>query len=246
MSVDAHCHVDLHKDPSSVVQLAVESGLRMVAVTTTPAAFKVSSGFSDIANQIYPALGMHPEVVGSRPKDITLFPRYLEQVSWVGEIGLDGSKRFRSSWDTQLSVFEKVLKDCQIAGGRLLSIHSRSASAEVIEILKRYPTSGIPVLHWFSGPARDLAGALEIGAYFSVNGKMLQSASGRSLVRLIPLDRLLTESDAPFASSSEKNVLEQIEECEFSLAELLGLERTQVQRIVDTNFDRIISNQSLR
>lgn len=244
MSVDAHCHIDLHPDPQSVVDMAVAAGLRVVAVTTTPAAFKGSSRFSDKSNGVLPALGMHPEVVGSRPKDISLFNKYLDQVIWVGEVGLDGSQRFRDSWDQQVAVFKQILNDCANAGGRVLSIHSRAASKEVLELLVENPNAGIPVLHWFSGRTTEVDIALDAGAYFSINDQMLRSKSGIAITRRVPLDRLLTESDAPFAQGDQGQSLpERIEGCENKLAEILKCKQETIRDAIDQNFSRLCSRR---
>ena len=242
MSVDAHCHIDLHSDPSAIVDSAIAAGLRVVAVTTTPAAFKISSTFSDESKGIVPALGMHPEVVGTRPKDISLFSKYLEKVTWVGEVGLDGSKRFRNSWNTQISVFDQVLRECSDAGGRILSIHSRSASSKVVEMLTNYRHAGTPVFHWYSGRLGDIEAALNLGSYFSVNAKMLSSKSGLAVAKRIPIERLLTESDAPFACDSKNDsIADQILECERRLAYVLNSDPKEIQENVLKNFERITS-----
>lgn len=242
MSIDAHCHIDLHSDPKAVVEAAFEADVRVVAVTTTPAAFKVSSTFTDIERGIFPSLGMHPEVVGSRPQDICLFSKYLDRVSWVGEVGLDGSHRFKDFWDVQVQVFERVLRECSDAGGRILSVHSRSATMKVFDLISRYPDAGTPVFHWFSGRPAEVADGLAFGAYFSVNHQMLQSKSGQAIVRKIPIDRLLTESDAPFAKPDASDDLAgQLRATESRLAEILGYQLDQVKSRISDNFLRLTS-----
>ena len=243
MSVDAHCHIDLHKDPDLVVKSAIEEGLKVVAVTTTPAAFKISSTFSNANAGILPSLGMHPEVVGERPADISLFGKYLDDVTWVGEVGLDGSRRFARSWEKQVEVFESVLRQCSDAGGKNLTIHSRAASEKVVQLLAKFPSAGTPVLHWYSGRIADMDQALRLGSYFSVNSQMLTSKSGMTIAKRIPLDRLLTESDSPFASASGSSIVLQIRECEDQLARLLGKDVTMIQKTVDANFSRLTELQ---
>src|SRR5690606_1932360 len=119
------------------------------------------------------------------------------------------------------------------AGGRNLSIHSRAASTEVIELLTKYPSAGTPVLHWFSGRLSDIESALELGAFFSVNHRMLQSRSGREIVRRIPLDKLLTESDAPFASPDQQHgIFASILKCEQELADVFDCDHAHIQQRV--------------
>jgi TatD DNase family protein len=80
-----------------------------------------------------------------------------------------------------------------------MSIHSRRAVRQVLDGIQRFSDSGIPVLHWYSGGVRDLRRAIDLGCWFSVGPGMLFSDKGRALVELMPADRVLTESDGPFA-----------------------------------------------
>jgi TatD DNase family protein len=245
MSVDAHCHIDLHPDPQQVVDLAVASNLRVVAVTTTPAAFKGSCRFSDAANGVIPALGMHPELIGTRKKDIALFSKYLDQVTWVGEVGLDGSNRFRASWNDQVFIFKQILEECDRAGGKVLSIHSRAASKEVIAQLRDRPAAGTPVFHWFSGSLTEVELALELGSYFSINDQMLKSKSGVEIARRVPQNRVLTESDAPFAQGEAGQSLnDRIAWCEIRLSELHACSVCEIRNVIDSNFERLTSKYS--
>ncbi len=82
-------------------------------------------------------------------------------------------------------------------GRALLSVHSRGAEAEVVQALGAARARG--VLHWYSGALSQVDGALEQGLYFSVNASMLATQKGLRLLRALPRDRVLPESDGPFA-----------------------------------------------
>jgi len=62
------------------------------------------------------------------------------------------------------------------------------------------------ILHWFTGCVSDAHRAVELGCYFSVNEEMLRSPKHRKLVSLLPLERILTETDGPFVLNKEKVV----------------------------------------
>jgi GNAT superfamily N-acetyltransferase len=70
----------------------------------------------------------------------------------------------------------------------------------VLRHLGRYlpPDRGRAVLHWFSGSKSDARRAVELGCYFSINEAMLRQPKQQALVRALPLDRILTETDGPF------------------------------------------------
>ncbi len=245
MFVDAHCHIDLHPDPQRILESVIRARLQVIAVTTTPAAFKGSVRYTDLANGVLPALGMHPELVGTRKGDMAQFAKYLNQVTWVGEVGLDGSDRFRSSWNDQIAVFEQILEECTIAGGKVLSIHSRASATSVLDLLRKKPDAGSFVFHWFSGSLKELDLALDMDCFFSINDQMLHSKSGTTVARRVPLERILTESDAPFLKGKECETLaERIESTVKVLAELRGCSATRLCEQIYTNFCSLISRHT--
>jgi TatD DNase family protein len=103
--------------------------------------------------------------------------------------------------------FGRVLELCEKAGGRTLSIHSRRAASSVLDQLEAKRGVGTPILHWFSGTARELDRAIQLGCWFSVGPAMLATAKGRALTTKMPRERLLTETDGPFAQILGKSAL---------------------------------------
>ena len=83
----------------------------------------------------------------------------------------------------------------------MVSIHSLKAANTVIDILKKYKrkTNNKYIFHWFTGSIAQLEKAIEIGCYFSINPGMLKTKSGLEIIKKVPLDRILVETDAPFA-----------------------------------------------
>lgn len=202
--IDLHCHLDLYPNPAGVVAECRLRQVFVVSVTTTPAAFNGTSALVREGDRIETALGLHPQLAGQRFKEVDLFDQHLPKVRWVGEIGLDGTPECRAFWPAQIRVFEHILRSCCTAGGRLLSIHSRAAAKEVIETLRHFPGSGVPVLHWFSGSVSELDSAISLGCWFSVGLPMLRSKKGRGIVSRIPRERVLTETDGPFVEEGGK------------------------------------------
>ena len=107
---------------------------------------------------------------------------------------------FRKTIAIQERIFKAVLAECAVQGGRVLSIHSRGAAARTIEMLAQAGQVGQPILHWFSGGASELLAAIRLGCWFSVGPAMLAGEKGRSLAARMPLDRVLPETDGPFAT----------------------------------------------
>ncbi len=204
--IDFHCHLDLYPDPHGVARACAERGLYVLSVTTTPSAWGGTSALADGAIRIRTALGLHPQLAHQRKGELPQFERLIDQTRYVSEIGLDGAPEFKRHWEDQLLVFTTALDICRAAGGRVLSIHSRRAATAVLDLLEAKPDAGLPILHWFSGSVRELARAVDLGCWFSVGPGMLRGDKGRELAKRMPKDRVLTESDGPFAQMDGRPV----------------------------------------
>lgn len=205
--IDFHCHLDLYPNALALLPQVERQNQFTFAVTTSPRAFLATSRVFAGRRSIHVGLGLHPEVAQAKSAEIDLLIELVSQAPLVGEIGLDGSQRFKNSFPVQSRIFEAALHECQSQGGRVMSIHSRMAEAEVLDALARYPSAGTPVLHWFSGSQRDLRTAINMGAWFSVGPAMLTGARGRQLAELMPHSRVLPESDGPFAQYRGKPLM---------------------------------------
>ena len=184
--IDFHCHVDLFPDPAELVAEITRRKCYVLAVTTTPLAWAGTNRVVGDAPRVKVGLGLHPELVAQRHAEVDEFGRLLPQARYVGEIGLDGSARHRSSFGLQQRVFRKMLRLTEEAGGRIMSIHSRGAATSVLDEIERHPAAGTAVLHWFTGTNGELRRASDLGCWFSVGPAMLRTKKGRRLVEGMP------------------------------------------------------------
>jgi TatD DNase family protein len=198
--VDFHCHLDLYPSLDSAVREAEEAGLYTLAVTTTPKAWPRNYEVTRFTPHVRAGLGLHPQLVAERHAEIALWEDYLPQTRYVGEVGLDAGPQYYRSFDLQKRVFERILKQCAKAGGKVLSVHSVRAAAPVLDLIQACLPSdrGQVVLHWFTGSKAEARRATELGCYFSINAAMMTKEKGRALVAALPLERILTETDGPF------------------------------------------------
>jgi TatD DNase family protein len=149
------------------------------------------------------AVGLHPELVVSHGAELEAMWPSLGETRYVGEIGLDYATTDKEIRRKQQDVFRRILERCAEHGSKVLTVHSRRASADVIAMVgDRFP--GTVILHWFSGPLKDLRTAAQRGMYFSVNPAMARSQSGQRLVAEMPRDRVLTETDGPFVKTGSR------------------------------------------
>ncbi len=240
--VDFHSHLDLHTNPKAIVAECESRKLTVLSVTTTPRAWHGTRSLVHNHDLIFTALGIHPQLAVNNPIDLDLFIKLLPQTRFVGEIGIDGSREFNSSMTEQINVFRSILVACEKQGGCLLSVHSRNAASVVLDELEMTVNKSIPILHWFSGNLRELERAISLNCWFSVGPPMLYSAKGMQLIRKMPTNRILTETDSPFVQHKGQQLMPwDLESHQHQLSNLLDIDSHESERLVDDNCDRLIN-----
>jgi TatD DNase family protein len=169
----------------------------------------------------------------------------VEKAPYIGEIGIDGLSRFRGSLVLQQSIFSSVVAQCQVSGGKIMSIHSRGAADMVLDVLERYPHAGLPILHWFSGTAKQLQRAIDLGCWFSVGPAMLAGLKGQNLFHLMPITRVLPETDGPFAQLNGALLLPwDAVSIDTFVAGCWGMSRAQVRMQWQANLQQLLNRET--
>jgi TatD DNase family protein len=242
--VDFHCHLDLHPDFQAAVAAAEAARVYTLSVTTTPHAWPRNLELTRNTKYVRAALGLHPQLVADREDELSLWEKYLVETRYIGEVGLDAGPRFYKSLPQQMRVFERILKQCAEAGGKILSIHSIRTSFQVLNMVEKFlpPNRGRVVMHWFTGKQSEANKAIALGCYFSINAAMAGTAQGQSLISSLPLDRLLTETDSPFALNL--NAIPQPTDVEIAvnaIAQIKGIDKNLVAQKVRDNLRELVS-----
>jgi TatD DNase family protein len=240
--IDMHTHLDLYPDALKVAEHASKLNEFTLAVTTSPRAWVATTKVFSNLSRIRVALGMHPEIVFEKQMEIDLLISSISKSKFIGEIGIDGATAHSGTLQMQEQTFDRALKECQNCGGRIISIHSRSATSRVLSALAKYPHCGIPILHWFSGTISELKQAIALGCFFSINPTMMQSKKGRELASKIPPELVLAESDGPFATRHGKPIMpwEATSICK-DLSDIWKTSYAQAKEKIHENFFRIIA-----
>ena len=227
---DMHCHVDLIDPMNRFCATAAMLDISILAMTTTPRAYHAETNMLRNYQSVYVALGLHPQLVSERKQELAIFDRYVASSRFIGEVGLDFSKRFYSSKEDQVIAFEHIIQAC--VHSKTISIHSVFSDKQVLDILVKNSTTehNRCILHWYSGSLKQLDRALEMGCYFSVNEQMLRSANGAKIIHRIPVERMVLESDAPFVGSinTAEFLRESLKRAQDGISSIKGVEAKDI------------------
>lgn len=239
---DTHFHLDLfNENLLSVAKRIEQEKIYTIAVTNLPPLYnilikKLNSNYK----YIRPALGFHPELIDQYHYLIPKMWDILPKVRYIGEVGLDYKSGY-SFKAQQISFFESLIEKCDNQGNKILTVHSRKSSEDVISIIGSQFNSKY-ILHWYSGSIKTLKLAVKNGAYFSINYSMTKSISGKRIISEIPLERLLLESDGPFIKFNKKLFTPSLNIHTIrGLSNILGISEETTFDIVNKNFKTIIT-----
>ncbi|KAK8737319.1 hypothetical protein OTU49_004440 [Cherax quadricarinatus] len=195
------------RDLDSVVSRARDAGVHKIMVTgitvqSSKDALRLTRLFPET---LYSTAGIHPHEAKSWDDETEEALRELaanHEVVAIGECGLDFNRNF-SPQDVQLEVFEKqVSLACELR--KPLFVHERDAHKEVLEVLGKYKGRLPPVvIHCFTGDTAQATAYLKEGCYIGLTGYVWKDKSEDGVRRIledgvVPLDRLLVETDSPF------------------------------------------------
>lgn len=198
---DSHAHYDDSKYDGFRDELLQKlEGYGVCGVVTCGCDAKSSVAALNLAERydyIYAAVGIHPCNIdsGTTIEQIEQLARHKKCVA-IGEIGLD------YYWDKDHSEEQKEIFLAQIELAKKMEkpviVHDRDAHGDSLEILKATKPKG--VLHCFSGSPEMAEEILKLGLYIGVGGVITFKNAKRlpEVVRLIPDDRLLLETDCPY------------------------------------------------
>jgi len=204
MLTDTHCHLDFpefDRDRDEVIRRAKDEGIDyIINIGTSLEGSRKSIELSRQYGYIYATVGIHPHEADKFDKKEEIAIRELvklNKVVAIGEIGLDYYKNY-SEPENQRVLFlslAKLAKDFSLP----LVIHTRKANDDTLKILKEFlPVKA--VVHCFSGEEDFLKECLNLGFFISFTCNITYKKSGhlRGLVKIVPLSRLLLETDAPY------------------------------------------------
>jgi TatD DNase family protein len=208
MLIDAHCHLDdeqFANDLDAVLSRAADAGVNTIITAGADVdSSRAGVALSERYASIYAIVGIHPEHADAFNGESLEAIRDLAQhrrVIGIGEIGLDYYWENNPPREMQLRALNAQL-DLAAELGKPVVIHDREAHAELMDILVRRRGNPQGVLHCFSGYLEMARRAIDLGYYISFAGNVTfkNARQLHEVVRAIPLECMIIETDSPFLS----------------------------------------------
>lgn len=244
--VDAHAHMAdkaFANDLEAVLEAAAEVGVG--GIMTVSENLEEAKRVLELAEKfplLKPCAGLYPDALDLDLADAAVdFVRaHAGQLVGIGEVGLDHwVVKEGEGWKIQelaLAKFAALSEECDLP----LNVHSRSAGRHTIQFLRERGARKV-LMHAFDGKASAALEGIEAGYYFSMPPSVVRSQQKQKLLRQLPLDRLLLESDAPVlgpdptARNEPKNVLVSCQ----AIASAKGVSIEEVARVTTENAKRL-------
>ena len=246
MLIDSHSHLDGEKYGSIDVLIdnfkAAGGGMLIDVGFDHPSSVAAKKNAESYG--VYFAAGVHPQEA-DKDNDIGLIAPLLngERCVAVGEIGLDhhyepfSKNRQRELFESQIYLADKYKLP--------IIVHSRDASADMLDIIKSNKnrlTNGF-LMHCYSESKEQAKNYLDLGGYFGFGGAItFKNAKKDDIIKFIPVDRLLAETDCPYMSPvpkrGEKNEPAFVTYVYDKLSDILAIERDDLENVLKDNFTR--------
>lgn len=246
--VDAHAHLgDSAFDPdrAEVLERARAAGVAaVICVGETLAEAERVLALAVEHPMLRPCAGLYPTLLDEEQAAATLefIERHRRHLAAIGEVGLDHWK-VREAADLERQ--ERIFRQFVSASLRLdlpLNVHSRSAGRRAIEVLREEGARRV-LLHAFDGRPASAAAGVEAGYFFSIPPSIVRSPQKQKLVRRLPLECLLLETDSPVLGPdpSARNEPANVRVSARAIADLKGLDEAAVLEATSANARRLFT-----
>lgn len=246
--IDTHAHLDheqFDQDRAEVIARAEENGIsHILTVGCDLRSSRANVALAETYPNIFAAVGVHPhDAAEADTAGIAALKTLLEQgskVVAVGEIGLD-FYRDRSPREVQRLAFRRQIRLAREVKLPII-VHDRDAHEEVLQILQEERAAEVGgVLHCFSGDTAMARACLDLGFFLSFPGTITypKNSAVREVIRNLPIDSLLVETDCPYLSPhpfrGRRNEPAHVRHTAEMIAEIKGLTLADVARITTLN-----------
>ena len=199
--IDTHCHV-LKEEMDNYIDIIEECKNKDISMIINGYDNKSNKEIIDLANKysnVYPAIGLNYDQIDSfNDKDLEDLEELIKsnKITAIGEIGLDYYWT-KENKDKQIYFFEKQLALAEKYNLPVI-VHSRKASQDVFDIIKKYKVKGS--MHCYAGSLEMAKEFIKLGFKIGVDGPITYSnnVKGVELIKELPIESILLETDSPY------------------------------------------------
>ena len=243
--IDSHAHIykEYYEDVKKIVDNSVVNNIKYI----------INNGCDQLSNEevikslenehIYGAIGIHPEnVLDYKQEDLEFIEKNLsnKKIIAIGEIGLDYHYD-KSSKEKQIELFEYQLKLAEKYNMPVV-IHSREATQDTIDILKKYKVKG--TIHSFSGSLEVAKIYIKMGYMLGINGVItFKNSNLKDIIKEVPLENIILETDSPYLTPhpyrGQRNEPKYINNIAEFIADLKNISLVELSEITNQNIKSI-------
>lgn len=200
MYIDFHNHIDFYKDEEidSVINCINLNNIKIIACSMDEESYLKNIEISKKSDYIVPIFGIHPWKVKNNI-DIDKFEYYIKNTPLIGEIGLDFHWiEDKDTYPHQIKVFEYFLQSAK-KYDKYINIHTKGCEELILNLLKKYDISSQSIIHWYSGDKDTLKKLIDAKCYFTGSVDLGYIKHSKDIIKEIPANKLLAETDGPTA-----------------------------------------------
>ena len=247
MYIDAHAHLDKYDSALPEILDEIErNGIFTLSVSMNPESYAKSREIDEQSQWVVTSFGVHPWDAPKFQNRIESLDPLINASPMVGEIGLDYHFVVQPEKHAiQREVFEYFVQK-GVSQEKVLNVHSKGAEADVDRILGKVGAKRA-IIHWYSGPTKELQRLMEKGFYFTVGVEVLFSAHIRDIAKAIPKLQMLTETDNPggyhwlTGKLGRPSIIRSVVK---AISDLRGWNEQETERLIVDNFLQLASLDS--
>jgi len=254
MIIDSHCHLDYEPLVNNLEKVLLNAKKNNIShLLSIGTSLESSNKVLDIVNKyenVYGAIGIHPNSTTGNLNDlekILTLKKKSPKIIAFGETGLDYFYQ-RSEKKDQISSFEKHI-EFSILEKVPVIIHTRDADEDTISIIKKYYKRTKFLIHCFTGNLEFAKNLLNLECLISFSGIITFKKSNelREVVKYVPLEKMLVETDSPYLSPDplrgKSNEPANVKIVAENISKIKGVSFEEFSKLTTENFERFFFNE---
>ena len=254
MIIDSHCHLDyepLINDINKIILNAKKNNvINLLTIGTSLESSKKVLEIVEKFENVYGAIGIHPNSTSNNLSDLNELidiKKKSKKIIAFGETGLDYFYK-RSKKNDQIQSFEQHI-EFAISENVPVIIHTRDADEDTISIIKKYYNRTKFLIHCFTGSLEFAKNLLNLECLISFSGIVTfkNSSELRNVVKYVPIERMLIETDSPYLSPDplrgKSNEPANVKIVGENIAKIKEISFEEVAKLTTENFKNFFLNE---